>query len=384
MRISLYGGFGEKGRTCVGVQSGHFRTLLDAGVKTSARGSADYYPAISAAELADVSAIVITHAHEDHVAALGWCLDHGFAGRILMTRATRADCEDIIAAYGTAGHAALARAAQIDALPLGREAATLGPLRVTTGRSGHIAGGVWCMVDDGRTRFVYCGDVASTSPVFRMDPLPACDVLAIDASYADDDISFAARAAEIKAWIAAHPQGSIVPTPLFGRSLELFAILNRRVALAPGMREALQFQLDAAEWLVGDVAHELRQRLDGAPSWQMGEPLPDAPLLCHDGMGMSGPARALLHEAERRGHPVLLTGHVPEGSSADDLRAAGHADWIRLPTHPTLSENVAFVHACAPRLVLGHSCTPDALARLATHLPGLRYDLATGDHVDVA
>ena len=44
----LYGGFGEKGRTCLGVESAGYRVLLDAGVKTSARGGGDdYYPAIS-------------------------------------------------------------------------------------------------------------------------------------------------------------------------------------------------------------------------------------------------------------------------------------------------------------------------------------------------
>ena len=46
MRLVLHGGFGEKGRTCLGVESAGYRLLLDAGVKTSARGSADYYPAI--------------------------------------------------------------------------------------------------------------------------------------------------------------------------------------------------------------------------------------------------------------------------------------------------------------------------------------------------
>src|SRR6476469_8293647 len=61
MRLHLYGGFGEKGRTCLGVEVDGYRLLLDAGVKTSARG-ADYYPAISADELAATDAMVSTHA----------------------------------------------------------------------------------------------------------------------------------------------------------------------------------------------------------------------------------------------------------------------------------------------------------------------------------
>ena len=46
MRIALYGGFAEKGRTCVGVERAGYRVLLDAGVMTSARARTDYYPAI--------------------------------------------------------------------------------------------------------------------------------------------------------------------------------------------------------------------------------------------------------------------------------------------------------------------------------------------------
>ena len=86
MRLDLYGGFGEKGRTCLGVESAGFRVLLDAGVKTSAVGSPDYYPAIGPEELRSTDAIVLTHAHEDHVAALGWCLARRFSWTDLHDR----------------------------------------------------------------------------------------------------------------------------------------------------------------------------------------------------------------------------------------------------------------------------------------------------------
>ena len=42
------------------------------------------------------------------------------------------------------------------------------------GRSGHMGGGVWCNLDDGRVRLDYCGDIVPASPVFAMDPLPPC------------------------------------------------------------------------------------------------------------------------------------------------------------------------------------------------------------------
>ena len=377
MRITLHGGFGEKGRTSLGVESDGYRILLDAGVKTSATGRPDYHPVLTPAELAAYDAIVITHGHEDHVAALGWCMANGFRGRILMTPATRRDTDESLADYATPAERARVQAARVEALPVG-ERFMLGPVAVETGRSGHISGGVWCVAANARVRFGYCGDIVPASPVFAMDALPRCDALALDASYGDDDVANATRAAEIGAWVARRPLGCMLPTPLYGRSAELLAIVPGAIALAPGMRAALAAQIDDAAWLAPSAARALTQRLAAATDWHEGEPLPRAALLCHDAMGLAGPARHLLARARAEGHPVLFTGHVPEGSPGAALLADGRASWIRLPTHPTRSENVALAHASGASLLLGHSCEPAALRRLAQHLPTLRADIVTG------
>ena len=384
MRITLYGGFAEKGRTCVGVESAGYRVLLDAGVMTSARGRADYYPAIAADALRAQHAIVIAHAHEDHVAALGFCVANGFRGRIFMTQETARESREILVDYAERADAALVQAAKIEPLPVGPNALALGPFTLSTGRSGHIAGGVWCALDDGRTRLVYCSDVASSSPVFAYDPIPRCDALVIDASYADDATSPADRAAEIAAWIGARPQGCVLPTPLFGRSAELLAIVPEPIALAPGMRDALVAQIEAADWLTTDVAGRLRARLARASDHDGQSALPRAALLCHDGMGMSGSSPAILDLARASVHPTLFTGHVPAGTAGERMVRDGLASWIRLPTHPTLPENIALCAAVAPSLVLGHSCDAASLARLARHIPNLRADVKTGDTVSVS
>ncbi len=58
-------------------------------------------------------------------------------------------------------------------------------------------------------------------------------------------------------------------------------------------------------------------------------------------MGIAGPSREILAFAAAQGHPVLFTGHLPADSPGERMVAAGQAAWLRLPTHPTLSENVA-------------------------------------------
>jgi hypothetical protein len=100
-------------------------------------------------------------------------------------------------------------------------------------------------------------------------------------------------------------------------------------------------------------------------------------------MGISGPSRTILGAARARGYPTLFTGHLPAGSPGERMVAEGRADWIRLPTHPTLTENRTMATACAATTVLGHSCDHAVLERLARHVPQLRTDLATGDCIDI-
>ena len=383
MRITLHGGFGEKGRTCVGVEGAGYRVLLDAGIKTSARDRDDYHPAIDAAALRAQDAIVVTHAHEDHVAALGSCLAHGFRGRILMTDETRRESRACLAAYAEPAHAALVAAAPIERLPIGTRVRDLGPFAISTGRSGHVAGGVWCGVEDGRTHVVYCGDIAPGSPVFALDAIPECDALVIDASYGDDAIGADRRAADIASWIESRPQGCVLATPLYGRSAELLAIVPGAIALAPGMRDALQSQIDCADWLAPGAVEWLTARLAAAIDFHSGAALPRAALLCHDGMGISGSSPGILDRARVTGHPALFTGHLPAGSPGERMVEDGCAAWLRLPTHPTLPENVALVASARPVTVLGHSCDRAALARLARHIPQLLADAAIGDRLDL-
>jgi len=383
VRLDLYGGFGEKGRTSLGVESGGFRVLLDAGVKTSARGTADYYPAIDAAALRAIDAIVVTHAHEDHVGALGWCIAGGFRGRIFMTGECQREADATLAGYATTQEQALARSSVVERLPVGGSGFALGPFRVSTGRSGHMGGSVWCNLNDGRVRLDYCGDIVPSSRVFAMDPIARGEAIVVDASYGDDNAAARERSIEIAAWVAAHPQGSVLPTPQYGRSAELLAMIEGPLALAPGMRDALRAQVEGASWLVPGVAESLAARLAASMDWRHGDALPRAALVCHDGMGISGPSRAILADAGRLRHPTLFTGHLPANSPGEHMVAKGLASWIRLPTHPTLAENLALVEASGAATAIGHSCDTAALRTLQSHLPALDASLTTGDHVEL-
>ncbi|WP_439500868.1 MBL fold metallo-hydrolase [Aminobacter ciceronei] len=383
MRIDLCGGFGEKGRTSVAVSGGDRRILLDAGIKVGASG-AEYYPVLPA-DVGDIDAVLISHAHEDHVGALSWLLAQGYRGRILMTAETREEASATLDAY--------AEPDDFKRFPLPEErielfepgdSLTIGGLTIATGRSGHVVGGVWFAVDDGSRKVVYSADVVPDSSVFVMDSMPRCDLLVFDASYGADPVSGTARAQAIAEWVAARPGGCLLPTPLSGRSLELMAILDGPFAIHASMRASLAVQIEARAALHPTMVPQLRQRLAKAIDWHDGDALPACPLLADDGMGKAGPSAMLLPLADAARYPILLSGHLPAGSPGDVLHAAGRADWIRMPTHPTLSGSLAIWEGAGRPTAFGHSCPPGMLAELAPHMPSLRTGLRTGDSYTLA
>lgn len=382
MEIGLFGGFGEKGRVSVAVRSAGTCLLLDAGIKVGARGP-DYHPRL-VWPAREIDALLISHAHEDHAGALAWLLAQGFRGRILMTAETRDEASATLRSYADPAHLA-GRSFPLDGVELFDPGETLriGALTVATGRCGHVVGGVWFAVDDGSRRVAHCADVVPDSGVLMMDPVPRCDLIALDASYGADPVSGAERARAIADWVGAHPGGCLLPTPLSGRSLELIAALPGPLAVHASMRAALQAQIGAEAALRPGLPQRLRARLKEAADWRDGESLPSCPLLAHDGMGRAGPSAQLLTRADEAGFPILLTGHLPAGSPGKALHEAARADWIRMPTHPTLPGNVAIWEGAGRPAALGHSCGPADLQALATHIPALRADCRTGQSLTV-
>jgi hypothetical protein len=331
-----------------------------------------------------LQALLLSHAHEDHVGALSWLLAKGYRGPIFMTEET---CEE---APATLAH--YADPAQLEQFPFPRDRVelfrpgdtlTIGDLTIRTGRSGHVVGGVWFAVDNGEGTIVYSADVLPDSKVFVMDPLPSCDLLILDASYGADPVPGSARADAIATWVSKHPNGCLLPTPLFGRSLELLAVMPTRFAIHASMRHALASQIAATEALQPKIIERLQQQLAAAIDWHDGDPLPDCPLLADDGMGTAGPSAMLIPLADSSGYPVLLTGHLPASSPGDLLYRAGRASWIRMPTHPTLSGNIDIWRKAGEPMTLGHSCTLPTLEELGRHIPSMRTDLRTGQSLSL-
>lgn len=382
MRIDFFGGFGEKGRTSIGVSASK-NIMLDAGIKVGASGR-DYYPLINENEIKELDAVFISHAHEDHIGGLNWLLYYGFNGTIYMTRETLDDAEAMLSQYADPDHRkAYSFSDKTVKIFTAGDNITIGDMVISSGRSGHVAGGVWFSVKAENKTIVYCADVVPESNVFLMDQIPECDLLIVDASYGGDTVSAAERSRSIQVFLAENPSGCLLPVPLSGKPLELMAIMPERFAIHSSMRQSLALQIEVPDALSVAMVTHLRKQLGGAIDWSDDEPFPDCPLLTHDGMGSSGPSVSALQRASDVELAVLLTGHVPENTIADRLVKNGTAKWIRMPTHPTGIENKQIWELACKPAVYGHSCTLTVLKELKPNLTDLNTTVVSGSHLTI-
>ena len=263
MRLDLYGGFGEKGRTCLGVESAGFRVLLDAGVKTSARRR----PRLLSGHR---SGRAPRHRRDRPDA----CARRSYRRTRLVhrERLSRTDLHDApkrgarpdacLASYATPEEHALVRA--------GGRGAIAGRRRCAR-RSGRCASrpaarATWAAACGATSMTAACASTtaATSFPRARCSrwiPSRAATRSSSMPRTATTTRRVRERAVEIAAWVAAHPQGSVLPTPLYGRSAELLALVDGPVALAPGMRDALRTQAEGHAWLVPGWRRALAARL---------------------------------------------------------------------------------------------------------------------------
>jgi hypothetical protein len=90
VRITFLGGARQVGRTCFLLQTPVSKILLDCGIDVASQGS-DKFPYLNVPEfdLNQLDAIIISHAHLDHVGLLPYLYKMGYKGPVYMTPPSR-------------------------------------------------------------------------------------------------------------------------------------------------------------------------------------------------------------------------------------------------------------------------------------------------------
>lgn len=174
VRVSGLGGCRQVGRSCFLIQTEESNVLMDAGIDPAAEsGSTENFPYLNAPELdlKDLDAVVVSHAHMDHIGMIPYLYKMGYDGPLYCTEPTRdlmimltldyiglAHSENNRAPYDSK---AIKKAVKRTITPEYGEVTDITPdMRLTLKNAGHIIGSslVHLHVGEGLHNILYTGD----------------------------------------------------------------------------------------------------------------------------------------------------------------------------------------------------------------------------------
>ncbi len=91
IRLTFLGGARQVGRSCILLQTPISKILLDCGIDVAAHNNSDKFPSFDIPEfdIGKIDAVIISHAHLDHVGLLPYLYKMGYKGPVYMTTPTR-------------------------------------------------------------------------------------------------------------------------------------------------------------------------------------------------------------------------------------------------------------------------------------------------------
>lgn len=407
VKLEVWGGAGEHGRSCYFVQAGNTAVLLDCGGKKQAGG---LYPRIVPQQVQSLQAVFLSHAHEDHMAALPLLLRFGYQGEIWLTRETYRQLPKYASAwrnytekqgkklpYPYEDWQQLRYRFLDDEAEQGCWQQLLPELRVCWGASGHLPGAVWFLLELAGQLIFYSGDYSSESTVLQAT-LPAPELFAgrrielaiIDAAYGVSEDSQQALLNRLLQQIKqVYGRGGhvLLPVPISGRGLDLLLEIRARFPQLPIAAEASLIQewqniirSQAMQiWLHRDAIARITQALSNVlpingqdERQRLIEGKPHI-ILSPDGMMLAEPARSygqLLGKHAR--HAVLFTGHV-SGDAELPARLACEVASYRYKVHQGLPDVQRMLHQLQPQRALLVHAEMEATKQLIEQLMVLGY-----------
>ena len=330
IKITSLGGSGEDSRNCFYVRGESFSFLLDCGVRREIAEVSAVYPLLTEKIARDLDAVFLSHAHEDHTAALPYLYELGYRGpvyaseeTIRMTPPFLRKWADYVKQNGGELPFDEENIQKISFRPIGEC-----PYRITCGRDGHIVGGLWYRFEmDGRS-LLYTGDLTFDSLLLEADPLPGADALIIDSAYADRHLDQSAqyeKLAETARRVVSAGGKLLLPVPVNGRGIDMFVYLSRfdlplytesgivksTAELSGQDRWIREFAVPSADRYTAVDRENRAEILNGARP---------GVFLFGDGM-MTGPVAAEYFAAVRDDSRsrVIISGHSAKGTLANRL-----------------------------------------------------------------
>ncbi len=226
------------GRSCILIETKETKILLDCGVKVS---EPPEFPLIPDEKLAELDAIIISHAHLDHCGYLAHALSVGFSGSIYATKPTFELVNILVNDYIKISNPDNVTKEGVAKLPKHfklkeyREVFTIKDIKAKFLEAGHVLGSAMIELEVRNERLLYTGDVNFRTTKL-LDPGYSKDLsevtLITESTYGGDDDMFpsektilSSMATSIAETLKSNSK-VIIPSFGVGRAQEVVLILD--------------------------------------------------------------------------------------------------------------------------------------------------------------
>ena len=395
IEVRALGGSGEYLRNCYLLEADGHCFLLDCGVKRILAPEKEVYPLLTPSLAGRIEAVFLSHAHEDHTAALPYLVALGYQGPVYGSAPTISFARGFMQkwmSYVTGHDCRVPFDAscidRVNLLPLSLGTQRVSGVPLVCGRSGHMLGSMWYQFLFASGSVLYTGDTTKDGYLLACDPYPQSDVLVVDSAYADTVLSQEAQYASLSAQckeVVSKGGSVLLPVPANGRGSDIFLFLARQalpLVVEKSIVEKTSALACCGSWTKFPV--EIPSCIVADEQNRAELPLAGKVILAPDGMltspiGLSYLSR-LGNDASSK---VILTGYVSEGTMGWQLlhgtcSYALQASSVTIKVHPDQEEVMRIVGEVRPaKVMLFHAPLSQSTSLIAS-LRAKKLEVACG------
>jgi len=206
VRLTYLGSGRQVGRSCLLLHTPNSKILLDCGINPAITEGSERFPYLNVSEVGDINsidAVIVSHAHLDHVGLVPYLYKMGYRGPVYMTAPTRDIASllalDLIGVAYKKAESPIYRAEDIKemvrhsiTLDYGEVTDITPDIRITLYNAGHVLGSaqVHINIGNGLHNFVYTGD-SKYAKTRLLDPavnrFPRVETLTLESTYGSKD-----------------------------------------------------------------------------------------------------------------------------------------------------------------------------------------------------
>lgn len=389
LKLTSLGGCGEDSRNCFLLQSNDHSVLLDCGVRREIADVSEVYPLLTREIAENLDAVILSHAHEDHTAALPYLYELGYRGYVYASEETISLTPAFLLKWvyyvkNNGGELPFPED-NIDSIHF-RNIEDC-PIKLSYGRDGHITGGLWYRFELDGQSLLYTGDLTYDSLLLQADPLPETDILVIDSAYADQHLEQNKqyqKLAETAQEVTAAGGKLLLPVPANGRGIDMFVYLSRfdlplfvEERIVKKTEDLFHKKLWIKPFDLPEKNYSVVNNVNRNDLLKQG---PAGVYLFSDGM-MTEPTAQRYFETVRddSSSRIIISGHSARGTLANQLlqkeflvnnNIKVSAEQLTIKVHNDFDDVVSLVKSVCPKYVMLFHCKRSGCTALAEKLSG--------------